>query len=152
MENLIEVNIPEADMSEINQAITTLNEKLLPHLVNLSPGDRLELPKMGDKTVAFVTKSISHMEENPNLIPKYLEVDPVKVDLAAIEMLRKILSALKNLADMADDTMLLSGSEAYVAALAFYNYIKGAARANVPGAEMIYNDLKKRFPGGSRSK
>lgn len=152
MENLIEVNIPEADMSEINQAITTLNEKLLPHLVNLSPGDRLELPKMGDKTVAFVTKSISHMEENPNLIPKYLEVAPVKVDLAAIEMLRKILSALKNLADMADDTMLLSGSEAYVAALAFYNYIKGAARANVPGAEMIYNDLKKRFPGGSRSK
>ena len=106
MENLIEVNIPEADMSEINQAITTLNEKLLPHLVNLSPGDRLELPKMGDKTVAFVTKSISHMEENPNLIPKYLEVAPVKVDLAAIEMLRKILSALKNLADMADDTML----------------------------------------------
>ena len=152
MENLIEVNIPEADMSEINKAITTLNEKLLPHLVNLSPGDRLELPKMGDKTVAFVTKSISHMEENPNLIPKYLEVDPVKVDLAAIETLRKILSALKNLADMADDTMLLSGSEAYVAALAFYNYIKGAARANVPGAEMIYNDLKKRFPGGSRSK
>ena len=152
MENLIEVNIPEADMSEINKAITTLNEKLLPHLVNLSPGDRLELPKMGDKTVAFVTKSISHMEENPNLIPKYLEVAPVKVDLAAIEMLRKILSALKNLADMADDTMLLSGSEAYVAALAFYNYIKGAARANVPGAEMIYNDLKKRFPGGSRSK
>lgn len=152
MEDNSHVIISDEDRAEIDQAINTLNVKLIPYLVNLSPDDRLELPKMGDKTVAFVTKSISHMEENPDLIPKYLEVAPVKVDVAAVETLRKIFSALKNLADMADDTMLLSGSEAYVVALAFYNYIKGAAKANVPGAEMIYNDLKKRFPGGSRSK
>ncbi len=33
------------------------------------------------------------------------------------------------------------------ASLAFYNAVKGAAKAKVPGAEVIYNDLRKRFIG-----
>ncbi|MDF1549516.1 MAG: hypothetical protein P1P88_16945 [Bacteroidales bacterium] len=40
---------------------------------------------------------------------------------------------------------MLSGSEAYLPALAFYNYIKGATSMNVPGAKDIYEDLKKYF-------
>jgi hypothetical protein len=41
--------------------------------------------------------------------------------------------------------MTLSGSEAYVASLAFYNSVKQAARINVPGAKAIAEDLKLRF-------
>lgn len=52
---------------------------------------------------------------------------------------------------MLDDTMMLAGSEAYVAALAFYNAVKGVGRANVPGAALIYEDLRGRFPSGTRS-
>jgi hypothetical protein len=48
---------------------------------------------------------------------------------------------------MIDDTMLLSGSEAYIAVLAFYNYLKGAAKMGVPGAKTIFEDLSTRFPG-----
>ena len=44
-----------------------------------------------------------------------------------------------------DDTIMLSGSEAYVAALAYYNSVKRAAKINVPGALTIHEDLKKRF-------
>ena len=49
--------------------------------------------------------------------------------------------------DRLDDTMTLSGSEAYGAVLTFYNYIKGAAKSNVPGAQTIFDDLSTRFPG-----
>jgi len=45
-----------------------------------------------------------------------------------------------------DDTMLLCGSEAYIAVLAFYTYLQGAAKVNVPGAKTIYEDLSTRFP------
>jgi hypothetical protein len=43
--------------------------------------------------------------------------------------------------------MMLAGSEAYIAALAYYNSVKQAAKMNVPGARAIYDDLSKRFPG-----
>jgi hypothetical protein len=42
--------------------------------------------------------------------------------------------------------MLLCGSEAYVPVLAFYSYLKGAAKMNVPGAKTILEDLSDRFP------
>ncbi len=31
--------------------------------------------------------------------------------------------------------------------MAFYNYLKGAAKMGVPGAKTIYEDLSTRFPG-----
>lgn len=145
--NLVSLNIPDADVVAIKDAIQILNEKLLPHLKNLSADDRREIPKMGDKTFAFVSKALAHMQTNPTLVPPYVAVDELKVDLEAVETLRQLYTPLRQLADLVDDTMLLSGSEAYIAALAFYNYVKGAGKAGVPGTDLIYADLKKRFPG-----
>jgi hypothetical protein len=145
--NLVSLNIPDADLVAVKDAIQVLNEKLLPHLQNLSADDRREIPKMGDKTFAFVSKAHAHMVTNPTLVPPYVAVDELKVDLEAVETLRQLFTPLRQLADLVDDTMLLSGSEAYIAALAFYNYVKGAGKAGVPGTDLIYSDLKQRFPG-----
>ena len=41
--------------------------------------------------------------------------------------------------------MMMAGSEAYNAALVFYNSAKGASRVNVPGSEAVYSDLQQRF-------
>jgi hypothetical protein len=49
-----------------------------------------------------------------------------------------------------DDTTMLAGSEAYQAALVFYNSVKTAATHDVSGAKAVYDELKKRFPGGKR--
>ena len=43
--------------------------------------------------------------------------------------------------------MLLSGSDAYAAALLFYNSVKGAKKSNIAKAGSIYDDLAERFPG-----
>lgn len=44
-----------------------------------------------------------------------------------------------------NDTEMISGSEAYVAALTYYNSVKAAAKRNVPSSKAISDDLKKRF-------
>ena len=45
---------------------------------------------------------------------------------------------------------MLAGSEAYTAALAYYQSAKTAAKRKIPGAEVIYRDLAERFPGAPR--
>lgn len=145
MKNKIAVTFSEEEIAQINQAITTLETMLLPKLVDLNAKERQSLPKMGDGSVSFVHKCIIHMEQNPELIPQYINVSDMKIDVAAIETLLKFQSSLSKSTNMVDDSILLSGSEALVAALAFYNYIQGAARANVPGADSIYKDLRVQF-------
>jgi hypothetical protein len=145
MKDLIHVNISPEDWDKVNLAIKTIEDILLPQLVNLGPEDKQILPKMGDKTMAFVTKGIMHMEQNPDLVPKFTNVDDIKIDLEAVKLLRAVQAPLNKISDMVNDSVMLSGSEGLLGILSFYNNLKGAAKSNVPGADVIYNDLKARF-------
>jgi hypothetical protein len=40
---------------------------------------------------------------------------------------------------------MLAGSEAYVAALSYYNTVKLASQMDIPNSKTIYEDLKTRF-------
>ncbi len=141
------MKIPDADMTAIKGAIDTLKAKLLPHLKTLSPDERRELPKMGDKTVTFVQKALDHCRECPDLVPQFLDVDGLESDVSAFENIRTLLQPIIQLTDALNDTMMLAGSEAYSAALVFYSSTKNAMKSKVPKAETVYNDLANRFPG-----
>jgi len=58
--NRISLSLPEADMKAVREAVQVLQDKLLPHLITLAPEERRQLPKMGDKTVAFVLKAVNY--------------------------------------------------------------------------------------------
>ncbi|MGE5604128.1 MAG: hypothetical protein ACM3YE_00365 [Bacteroidota bacterium] len=148
--NLISFNIPEADLAEIKSCIATLQTKLMPHLIKLSPDERQELLKMGDKTVSFVQKTLEYCKNNPDLVPPFINVDELAVDVAAVETIRSIYQPMLQMTDSLSDTMALSGSESFSTSLMFYSAIKNAMRQNIQKAETIHNDLSARFPGRSR--
>ena len=145
--NRISVKIPEADLAQIKASIATLQEKLLPHLAFLSPEERQDMLKMGDKTLGFVQKSLEYCQSNPDLVPPYIDVAELEVDVAATETLRSLYQPISQIYDGLSDTMALSGSESFSTSLMFYGGIKNAKRQDVKKAETIYNDLSARFPG-----
>ena len=146
-DNRVTLNISPTDEADIIAAIQTLQTKLLPYLITLTPSERQELPKMGDKTLAFVTKAAEFMAQNPNLVPSYVDVAELDVDLKAVAQLRGFHNQLFEFTKGLDDTMMQAGSEAYTAALFFYRAVRAAARVPVPNAENVYNELRARFPG-----
>lgn len=149
MENRVSFSItPEVEQG-ILDAIAQI-ESDLPMLINLSAEDRHDLPKMGDKTLAFVTKSLEYAKQNPGVVPPFLNIPEFEKDVNAATSMSKILRPLKQLLERIDDTTMLAGSEAYSAALIFYGAVKGAAKANVGGMKTVYDDLQSRFPGKSK--
>ena len=102
---------------------------------------------MGDKSIPFVIKGTEYLKTPGTPAPPYLNPEELSTDLNAFENIRQIRQIAQPIVDMLDDTMLLCGSEAYVAVLAYYTYLKGAARMNVSGAKTILEDLSNRFPG-----
>ncbi len=149
--NRLSLAIPDADLKAIQGAVQLLQDKLLPHLITLTPGDRRELPKMGDKTVAFVRKATDYALADPQLRPAYLDVEELGRDLEAVDTLGGLHRALSQVVDGLDDSMLAAGSEAYTAALSYYQSVRGAARSRIQGAQAIADDLGQRFPGRPRN-
>ncbi len=145
--NSISLNIPEAELEEIKAAINVLITKLLPHLKALSPEERQELPKMGLKTMGFVQKGVEHCQQNPDLVPAYLNVEELVNDFRAVELTRSMYQPLLQVTEGLSDTMTLSGSEALGGVLIFYNAVKYGKKSKVQKAETVYNDLRARYPG-----
>ena len=151
-ENRVSIELSDEDVKTVRDALSVLSQKLTPVLIKVSAEERRMIPKMGDKTVSFVTKVSEFATDNPALVPQYIDMSEMKKDIAVISVLRSIAGPLDTLCDLLNDTMLVAGSEAYISALAFYGSVKSATRLNEPGAEVIFNELKQQFPRTPASK
>jgi hypothetical protein len=146
-ENKISIIIPPEVYTQAVQKLTELQTLLQPYLIALTPEDRRALPKMGDKTLAFVSKSLDYAEINANLLPAFMDLAEWQKDNTANTQTNALYRLAQQLTSNLDDTAMLSGSESYTASLGFYNNVKQAAKMNVPGAKAVWDDLSQRFPG-----
>jgi hypothetical protein len=132
----------------ITQAVglaNQLNTLLAPYLQALTAQERKGILKMGDKTIAFVTKALDYAQSQPQFAPSYMNTPDLADDVNVASGLTRIEQPIASLASQLNDTVMIAGSEAYVAALMYYNSIKEAVKRNVPAAKSIYDDLKLRF-------
>ena len=148
-ENKISIIVSVQTIQDALQAINTLKGQLT-GLVTLTPDERRTYLKMGDKSLAFVQKAQEYAGLHPELVPSFVDVAEMKKDIDAVMALQTIYRALNEIHSALDDSILLAGSEAFMAALTFYNAAKSAAKSNVQGAKAIADDLGARFPGHKR--
>jgi hypothetical protein len=149
-ENRISITIPPADLQAVQQALANIQAILAPYVVAMTPEDRKKILKMGDSSEPFVSKVMDYAISDPQFLPPYMQVAEMKKDWEAVVNLLPVFRVLQQLDDNLSDTVMLAGSEAYEAALAYYGSVKMAANMNIPGAKAIYDDLKKRFEGQGR--
>jgi hypothetical protein len=150
MENRHSQSIPADVIQQINVKLNEIKTLMKPYAVTLTPAERRELPKMGEKSLSFVEKSHDYAVENPNFVPTFLDMSAFDLDYADARGLWVIRNNANQVYEMIDDSAMAAGSESYQAALIFYNAVKIAAAQDVPGAKVRYEELRQRFPGGKR--
>jgi len=145
IENRINLEIDQTKRETIETGLAGLKTELLPLLVALSVENKRSLPLVGERLINFIEQAVKSADQNPNLVPPYLKLEDVKVDMEAWKYLNGISRELEHIVSLLNDTAALSGSEAYSSMLSYYNYLKQAAKDGVPGAKPIYDDLKHHF-------
>ncbi len=118
---------------------------LQPYLIALTPGERRTIPKMSDKTLPFVEKTLEYCQTAPQFAPPFMDREALAADMKITQRLTPLLRTTIALNNGLDDTVMEAGGESFINALSYYNSVKQAAKINVPGAKSIYDDLKKRF-------
>ncbi len=151
IKNLVSFSLTEQELTSLRDAGSVFGTILKPKLVSLTDEQRKATLKMGDKNVPFVSKGLEHADKNPQFVPSFLNVSELRTDFSAVTILSEFYNVLFPIVSLISDTMMESGSEAYSAALLFYESVKLAAKMNVPGAKEIADDLGKRFKGQGKS-
>ena len=144
--------IPKDILTQAQAKIDEAMEVLAPYLLSLTPTERRKIPKTGRKTINFVEKAYDFAKQTPTLVPAYLDIKTFGTDVEGSRSLWTLINSVRQLEQHLCDTEMSAGSEAYQAALKFYNFVKLAASQNLLGAKAVFQTLKTRFPQKGRQK
>lgn len=140
----ISAEISDETVTQLIQHVKEI-EQQLPFVINLTPGEIRALPKMGDKSIPFVEKSLEFSKAYPELVPPYLDVPELQRDLDLYKKLKRLKNLLQPLTEKVCDTYYAVGAEAFTAARTFYKSTKNASGLSVPGSDTIAEELGKRY-------
>ncbi|MEI6061784.1 MAG: hypothetical protein WCR72_13850 [Bacteroidota bacterium] len=147
MDNRINFTLSDAEQATITQSIQSVLDILQPFTVVLSDNDRKTLPKMADGNLPFVEKAASYAVTHPQFKPGYIDAGDMATDIQGYKVSSRILASVYGLVRLLEDISILSGSEAYMAALIYYRSVKLQARDGLQGALTVTRDLQQRFEG-----
>lgn len=139
----ISANLSATDLRAIKAALTTIEDKL-PFLVNLTVEERRRLYKMGDRSLAFVSNSLTAAQSNPEILPASFDTDELARDYELATTLADLRLNLRQVTEKIDDTLIAVGSEAMASSLSVYDYVKAAAKRQ-PGLKAVATQLGERF-------
>jgi hypothetical protein len=115
----------------------------LPFMIELAGKEKRALPKMGDKSRAFVQKAMEVATQHPDYLPRSFDLEEMQRDVALFEAIYPIVMALTQLQAELDDTLVAVGSDAYTAALQVYRHAK--AHGEGSGLDSLVDDMGQRF-------
>lgn len=146
MQDLIDLSsITDADWTDIDAAITTLETKLGAKLLDLTIEQRRRLMKMGDKSEAFCRQCLVVARENEAKLPAdtVTELTTEEGDLASLDKLRMRLTRLAALSEKCDDSEMALGSDIMVFSLVAYGLLKAIGAG--AGLDALKAQLGARF-------
>jgi hypothetical protein len=141
-ENRVSAKVSTEDVTAVKGAVETIHQKL-PFLIGLDAETRRAMPRMGDKSRAFVRKCLELANQNPAILPRGFDLEEFNRDVALDEAMLPIAQLIGQLAEMVDDTQTAVRSDVYLAALIVYRSAKLAGKGT--GLDGVIDDLARRF-------
>jgi len=148
VENQVSASLSQEDIDAIMAAVQTIKDKL-PFLIALTPEESRSLPRLGDKSRAFVSKAVELANSRSEILPGVFDLEEMRQDLELFEALYPIQMALTQIQELIADTTAVAGSEAYTAARMVYNFARNTGMNGE--LEPFIEDLSKRYRRGRRS-
>jgi hypothetical protein len=148
-DNRISATLSTEDQTAVMDAINTIRRKLN-FLIDLTPDERHTLPKMGDKSRAFVSQALTLAQQNADILPRSFDLEEMQRDVALTTALEPIRAVLTQLQELVEDTYMAAGSEAYAASLLLYQYAKASGKG--AALDNLLDGLGKRFARKSSGK
>lgn len=135
----------EQELTDLTDAIATINTILTGKVINLTPEERQRLYKMRNARASFAQRAMMYAQDNPHLVPSFVNLTAAQADYAYYLTTLQMLQRFTAITEKLNDTNMAVGSEVLQFCRTFYNNVKFAAEQDVPGSTNIFEDLNSFF-------
>ena len=142
---ILNIIFTPAQLAAIDAALDAL-ELNAPFRVNVPATEKNEEQAMNVKRYPYVQNTINnHAPANANMQPPFIPLADARNDLTLFDQFTPRINRLNSIQESYVDTQWVAGTEAYNYFRKFYAIVEQAKTDNVPGADAIYQDLKRLF-------
>ena len=152
LENLISISFTAEELTAIDTALASIEKIIKTKCVSLTPEQRTEYSRLGNRTENWSRKAIDYMSLKPALVPAFVDLPETLRDSTARNNLSLRFKRIESIYETMDDTLKVLGADVYNSCIAFYRNVKLMAQQNVQGADTVYSDLSTQFPGKAPAK
>ncbi|WP_330747153.1 hypothetical protein [Chryseobacterium sp. CP-77] len=145
LDNLISLSFTAEELTKLDQALQTIETVLSGKTINLTPEERQQYGSIAEQNKLFVNKAKIYMEQYPQYVPNFLDKVEFDKDYLGREQVEQRLQILSSLTEQLSDTKVLLDHDNYHNAITFYRNMKFLSGENVPGTNVIYEDMKQFF-------
>ena len=136
------IKIPPDVLCDARQKFDEVVKILESHLVLLSPSEKRSFRKNNTGLIQFLELSHSLSVESPGLFPAFMDSETFREEYFATHELWMLENKINQFREYVNDTEILLGNRTLQIALGFYQTVKIAARHDIPGARVIFEELK----------
>ena len=147
-QNIVSLVLTDEQINAAMDALTAL-EGALAGLISLDAEERRRLTKMGQKSEVFCRQAISVLAQNPQIVPRSLQLADAQADLLALDRLRPVLDRLQKLAERGSDSEIALGSDVMDVALEGYGLLKVSGKNQ--GLDGLRKELSSRWSKSRRA-
>lgn len=141
----INITFTLAQVAAITAALDAL-ETNCPFRVNIPAGEKPDEQAMNTKRYPYTRDVILHYAPaNLKLQPPFLPLADAANDFTLYDQFTPLINRITSILESYIDTQWLGGVEAYLYFREFFAVVERAKNNNVPGADAIYNDLKRLY-------
>ncbi len=132
------------EVLDIENALDLL-EANLSFLPTITEEERTHKVRLGVNNWGFVRTAKQAYEDQPELLPRFIDVDDYQNDLELLERMIPYRTRLTQIMKLFEDSSILLGDFAYKDALGIFHAAQEAAKRGVPGAQLWLERMEPRF-------
>lgn len=143
--NKISLDITSAQKTAVNEAKDALANATKDFAIQVDKEEVKALSKLGDGRIPFVEKVSQYAVTDPQFLPPFADVPEFNMDFKTFKDVTEIVRPLQQIIDNLQNSRMVSGSEAFHFARNYYLSVQYHAKMGVPGAQTIYEELKRLY-------
>jgi len=144
-QDLVSYAFTEEDFTTLKQQISEIQAKIEGFAIDLHIDNKRELKTLGDRSLPFTEQAFLLATQQKNLVPTYIDMEEFSKDLNLFKQSKELLKMLEVILERLNDTAIAAGADAFSSARKLYDAVKAAVKANIPGAAVAYDELRKRY-------
>ena len=144
-QDLVSYVFTEEDFTALKQKISEVQEKIDVFAIELHLDNKRELKTLGDRSLPFTEQAFLLATQQKTLVPAYINMQEFSKDINLFKQSKELIKMLEVILERLNDTSIAAGADAFSTARKLYDSVKSAIKANIPGAAVAFDELKKRY-------